>query len=169
MANDPWKMSLEERVQRCALAFEVNALDFAELADQSGKALVRKPSIHGMHRELVAESEERVERSRRLLSLTNRLVTKQATPIRVVSARPSRRGPLVMKRAILLEHLTLAEEHIEIGSRNIARQEEIIEALEAHGHDTLVARRMLKNFEDAQALNLEELERIRKELRHEEP
>jgi hypothetical protein len=69
-----------------------------------------------------------------------------------------------MDRAILLEHLELAEEHIEIGSRNIARQEEIIEKLQAHGHDTRVARQMLKSFEDARALCLEERERIQAEL-----
>ena len=73
-----------------------------------------------------------------------------------------------MNRAILLEHLALAEEHIEIGSRNIARQEEIIAKLQAHGHDTLAARRMLKSFEATQALNLAQRERIRVELQRQQ-
>ena len=36
-----------------------------------------------------------------------------------------------MDRAMLIEHLALAEEHIQTGSRNIARQEQLIAELEA--------------------------------------
>jgi len=73
-----------------------------------------------------------------------------------------------MNRAILLEHLTLAKEHIEIGSRNIARQKRILAKLQAHGHDTLIARKMLRSFEDAQSLSLAERERIQEELRRQD-
>jgi hypothetical protein len=69
-----------------------------------------------------------------------------------------------MDRAILLEHLVLAEEHIQRGARTIARQQEIIEKLDAHGHETVEARRMLKTFEDAQAMNIADRERLKKEL-----
>ena len=69
-----------------------------------------------------------------------------------------------MNRAILLERLALAEAHIAIGSRNIARQEEIIAKLRDHVHDTVMARKMLKSFEDAQALCRAERARIQEEL-----
>jgi hypothetical protein len=74
-----------------------------------------------------------------------------------------------MNRAILLEHLTLAKEHIEIGSRAIGKQQEIIAKLQAHGHNTFVARKMLKSFEDTQAMHLAERDRIQDELGRQEP
>ena len=69
-----------------------------------------------------------------------------------------------MDRAMLLEHLALAEEHIQLGSQHIARQQQIIEQLEAHGRNTFEARRMLQNFEDAHALSLAHRGRIKTEL-----
>ena len=169
MAKDRSNLSLEERVERCALEFAVNARDFARLGNRSSETVARKVWKHDLHQEMVAQSRDRVLRSQLLLNLSNRLLANQAEPPRIANPGPPRKGPPPMNRAILLEHLALADEHIEIGWRNIARQEEVIAKLEAHGHDTFVARRMLKNFEDPQALNLEELERIRAELRHNEP
>jgi len=69
-----------------------------------------------------------------------------------------------MDRGILLQHLALVEEHIQMGARSIERQQEVIDKLVAHGHDTVEARRMLKNFQDTQAMHFADLERITKEL-----
>jgi len=167
MANDAAEMSLELRIYTCALEFEANIRDFEQLADQSSKAVFRTIWRNGIHRETVAESQALIEKSRLLLYLTRHLLANQGRPRSIVSSGSSGRG-VVMNRAILLEHLTLAQEHIEIGSRNIARQEEIIEELEAHGHDTVMARKMLKSFEDAQALSLADRQRIQAELGAEE-
>ena len=53
-----------------------------------------------------------------------------------------------MDRGILLQHLALVEEHIQMGARSIERQQEVIDKLVAHGHDTVEARRMLKKFQE---------------------
>jgi len=69
-----------------------------------------------------------------------------------------------MDRSMILRHLAQTEEHIRLGARNIARQEEIISELEAHGHDSVQARRMLANFEEAQSIALAEREMVKEEL-----
>jgi len=169
MAADRSNLSLEERVERCALEFAVNARNFKRLGERSGESAAGKIWKHDLHRDMVTQSRERVARSQLLLDLTNRLLPNRAKPQPVASIGPLRKGPYPTNRAILLEHLALAEEHIEIGARNIARQEKIIAELDARGRDTVVARRMLKNFEESQAMSFADRERIRAELGWEGP
>jgi hypothetical protein len=69
-----------------------------------------------------------------------------------------------MHRDVLLRHLAEAEEHIEVGARNIARQREIVADLDAHGRGTAEAYKMLKNFVQVHAIALADRERIKQEL-----
>jgi len=117
-----------------------------------------------LHRELVAETRERLERSRLLLYFSKQLLrSNQSKAGGIIPAHPyGEETP--MDRAMLLEHLALAEEHIQLGSQHIARQQQIIEQLEAHGRNTFEARRMLQNFEDAHAPSLAHRGRIKTEL-----
>jgi len=56
-----------------------------------------------------------------------------------------------MNRAMLLDHLGLAERHIEESERHIRRQRQIIDELERHGHGQSqtanMARDLLQSFE----------------------
>jgi hypothetical protein len=72
-----------------------------------------------------------------------------------------------MDRQILLEHLAQAERHIEAGARIVRRQRELIAELQRDGHDAKEARRLLKQFEDVQAMHLTEHDRLIKELAEE--
>jgi hypothetical protein len=71
-----------------------------------------------------------------------------------------------MRRAILEQHLVLAEKHIAIGVKNIARQREILAELEAHGHDCAAeqADRLLSQFEALQKMHEAERDRLVREL-----
>jgi hypothetical protein len=69
-----------------------------------------------------------------------------------------------MHRDMLLRHLAEAQDHIEIGARNIAKQREIVAGLDAHGRDTEEAYEMLKNFVHVHAMALADRKRIKQEL-----
>jgi hypothetical protein len=65
---------------------------------------------------------------------------------------------------MLEEHLLLAEEHIATGKRNIAKQRSIIHELERDGHDTAMAKMLLAQFEELEALHMADRNRIMAEL-----
>jgi len=67
-------------------------------------------------------------------------------------------------RAILAEHLALAERHVAQGEEHLARQRKLIADLERHGHDTKQAHDLLAQFESMQALHIGDRDRLKKEL-----
>jgi hypothetical protein len=69
-----------------------------------------------------------------------------------------------MDREMLQRHLAQAEQHIETGRKHIARQHEIITELERDGHETTMARALLDQFEQSQAIHIADRERILREL-----
>ena len=77
MKSSGKKNDLDERLERCAIQFEANLRDFEGLADQASKTVFRRIWNHGLYRELVAESRERLERSRLLLYLSRQLLENQ--------------------------------------------------------------------------------------------
>jgi hypothetical protein len=72
-----------------------------------------------------------------------------------------------MDRAILIEHLALAERHAAEGERILEHQRAIIDDLRHRAHSagmTEEAERLLLQFEEAQSLHLADAARLRKEL-----
>jgi hypothetical protein len=69
-----------------------------------------------------------------------------------------------MDRTVLLEHLAMAERHVAEGERHIKRQHEIIAELGGDGHDTQMARELLKQFEETQTSHIAHRDRLAKEL-----
>ena len=69
----------------------------------------------------------------------------------------------MIERAMVEEHLRLAERRVEEGKQHLANQRELICQMERDGHDTNEARRLLKEFEELQELHLADRERLRQE------
>jgi hypothetical protein len=96
--------------------------------------------------ERTGETAARLERSRALLT---------APPARVTA---------LIDRQQTMEHLALAEEHVALGAKNVARQREIIAELRRDGHDTTAASALLVQFEEAQALHVADRDRLLRKL-----
>ena len=60
--------------------------------------------------------------------------------------------------------LAEAEDQVELGARNVTRQREIVAQLERDGFDTLGARALLIEFEEAQTAYIAERDRLRREV-----
>jgi hypothetical protein len=69
-----------------------------------------------------------------------------------------------MDRAILEEHLELAERHVAAGEQIVARQRAVVAQLAHDGHDIGEATRLLDQFEQVQASYIADRDRLRKEL-----
>jgi hypothetical protein len=69
-----------------------------------------------------------------------------------------------MDKAMIRDHLALAEEHVALGLTHIAKQHEIIADLERTGGDTAMALEVLKTFESMQAAHVADRDRLAKEL-----
>jgi hypothetical protein len=69
-----------------------------------------------------------------------------------------------MDRQMLLEHLAMANKHVETGERHVRRQRELIAELERDGHDTASARQLLEQFEKLQEMHIADRDRIQREL-----
>lgn len=69
-----------------------------------------------------------------------------------------------MDRALLMDHLEIAERHVREGRQHIARQKEIIENLHSLGQDTTTAEGLLRAFERTQEMHVADRDRIRVEL-----
>jgi hypothetical protein len=65
-----------------------------------------------------------------------------------------------MDRAILLEHLREAEEHVARGAVHVAKQRRIIGELSADGHDTTRARSLLTVMEEVQRAHIKDRDRL---------
>jgi hypothetical protein len=69
-----------------------------------------------------------------------------------------------MDKALILDHLALAERHVTEGRRHIAQQKRVILDLMNGGHDTSVARSLLVNFEDVLKMHIADRDRLKREL-----
>jgi hypothetical protein len=69
-----------------------------------------------------------------------------------------------IERAILEEHLTLAETHVAQGIEHVARQREVIAKLERGGLSTLQAVGTLVQFQELLHLHIADRDRLRREL-----
>jgi hypothetical protein len=70
----------------------------------------------------------------------------------------------LMDHDILLEHLALAERHISQGAEHLAKQQELIDKLASHKHDTRGAQAVLRTMRETQANHIQDRDRILKEL-----
>ena len=59
-----------------------------------------------------------------------------------------------MDRAMIQRHLTEAERHVSLGAEHIERQREIITELDRDGHDSDLARQLLRVFEEVEATHI---------------
>ncbi|MBR0789979.1 hypothetical protein JQ631_12945 [Bradyrhizobium manausense] len=71
-----------------------------------------------------------------------------------------------MDHSLAQEHLVTAERHVAEGRRILARQEELIDLLQARGYPTDCAKKVLDTMRDAQAIHEQDVERILKELQY---
>jgi hypothetical protein len=69
-----------------------------------------------------------------------------------------------MNRAMLLQHLAVADRHVAQGEAHLARQEALISELDRDGHNTTDAWALLKTMRNTQALHLQDRDRILAEL-----
>lgn len=69
-----------------------------------------------------------------------------------------------MDRKQLLEHLALAERHVKQGEEHVARQIDLIARLEAGGHDTTEAKRLLGEFQELLAVHIVGRDRLLEQL-----
>ena len=69
-----------------------------------------------------------------------------------------------MDRTMLLQHLALAERHISEGAEHLAKQQELIDRLASHKHDTKDAMAVLTTMRKTQANHLQDRDRVVKEL-----
>ena len=67
-------------------------------------------------------------------------------------------------RAILQQHLMLAERHVAEGTEHVTRQRELVARLERDGHDVFESKRLLILFEELLDLHIADRERIEREL-----
>jgi hypothetical protein len=69
-----------------------------------------------------------------------------------------------MERALLMEHLAMAERHVTQGEEHVRRQRELVRHLATHGHDTGQAEELLVEFERMLVLHKADRDRVRAEL-----
>ena len=69
-----------------------------------------------------------------------------------------------MDRAVIQEHLELANRHVADGEKHVARQKQILAELEREGHDPEQARELLAVFEETLAIYVADRERLEREL-----
>ncbi len=69
-----------------------------------------------------------------------------------------------MDRAMLHEHLAIAERHIAQGLTLLAKQEALIADLERHHHDAKGANAVLATMRQTQSLHIDDRDRILREL-----
>ena len=69
-----------------------------------------------------------------------------------------------MERAMILDHLALAERHVREGEQHVSKQRALVGELKRDGHDTATAIRLLKEFEEVQAMHVADRDRLLAEL-----
>ena len=66
--------------------------------------------------------------------------------------------------SVKLKELEQARRRVVEGEKTLSLQREVIAKLEAKGYDATVARQMVQSFEKIQAINVNAVERLRKEM-----
>ena len=69
-----------------------------------------------------------------------------------------------MDRALIMENLAKAEEHVVLGQEHVWNQRKLVSRLERDGHDTTTARALLGLFENLLALHIEDRDRLARDL-----
>ena len=69
-----------------------------------------------------------------------------------------------MDQSVKLKELEQARRRVVEGEKTLSRQREVVAKLEAKGYDATVARQMVQSFEKIQAINVNAVERLRKEM-----
>ncbi|SEP50748.1 hypothetical protein SAMN02990966_07754 [Rhodospirillales bacterium URHD0017] len=69
-----------------------------------------------------------------------------------------------LSRPTVERHLRIALQHVAVGERLIDRQRALVMTLEEHGHPTRIARKLLTQFEDVQAMHVADRDRLVDEL-----
>lgn len=69
-----------------------------------------------------------------------------------------------MERAVVMQRLAQAERHAADGEKHVARQRDLVAEIGRDGHDTELALMLLIRFEELQALNISDRDRLRAEL-----
>lgn len=67
-------------------------------------------------------------------------------------------------RAIIEQHLAMAEGHVAKAGELVERQRSLVADLERDGHDTTEARRLLAEFQEIEAMHISDRDRLRREL-----
>jgi len=66
--------------------------------------------------------------------------------------------------SVKLKELEQARRRVVEGEKTLSCQQEVVAKLEAKGFDATVARQMVQSFEKIQAMNVNALERLRREM-----
>ncbi|MGX4771138.1 hypothetical protein ACWAUC_15255 [Bradyrhizobium guangdongense] len=74
-----------------------------------------------------------------------------------------------MERAILQQHLAMAERHVALGEEHLERQEALIAELDRDGYDTTDALKLLATMRATQQLHLQDRNRLLAELERSPP
>ena len=69
-----------------------------------------------------------------------------------------------MDRALILQNLAKAEEHVVLGQEHVWNQRKLVDRLEHDGHDATSARALLAQFEKLLVLHIEDRDRLEREL-----
>ena len=69
-----------------------------------------------------------------------------------------------MKRQLLEEHMAMSDRHVALGAQHIERQRKLVAELERDGHDTALAKWLLRQLEELQVLHIQTRDRLREEL-----
>lgn len=69
-----------------------------------------------------------------------------------------------MDRALIQDHLAMAERHVAEGEEHLDRQTALIAELERDGHDSRTARDLLGTLKESLALHIADRDRLRREL-----
>jgi hypothetical protein len=69
-----------------------------------------------------------------------------------------------MDRQTLLDHLALAERHVSEGEIHVSHKRELVARMEHDGHETGMARALLRRFEELRAIHIADRDRLRREM-----
>lgn len=73
-------------------------------------------------------------------------------------------GYRARNRPTVERHLKQTLRHVAVGQRLIDRQRAVVATLDAHGRPTGIARKLLRQFEDVQAMHIADRDRLVDEL-----
>jgi hypothetical protein len=66
-----------------------------------------------------------------------------------------------MDRNLIMEHLSLAERHVSESTARVERQRELVKQVQQDGHDIDQALKLLSQFEELLAMQIQDRDRMR--------